>query len=75
MHDGSTQIQSGMSENIKTKFISRKHVKAYALAMAEQRAHKFTRVGGEFFIKCEAQMKTFIRNYVKSLPSKGKTIT
>ena len=63
-----------MSADIKTKLISRKHIKAYALAMAENRAHKFTRVGGEFFIKCEAQMKAFIRNYVKSLPSKGKTI-
>ncbi len=57
------------------KLISRKHVKAYALAMAEQRAHRFTRVGGEFFIKCEAQLKEFIRRYVQQLPSKGKTIT
>ena len=57
------------------KLISRKHVKAYALAMADQRTHQFTRVGSEFFIKCEAQLKEFIRLYVKSLPSKGKTIT
>ena len=57
-----------------TKLISRKHVKAYALAMAESRAHKFTRVGADFFIKAEAQLKLFIRQYVKSLPSKGKTI-
>ena len=63
-----------MSTDIKNKLISRKHVKEYALCVAKERAHKFTRVGGEFFIKCEAQMKTFIRNYVKSLPSKGKTI-
>ena len=58
-----------------TKLISRKHVKAYALAMAEPRAHKFTRVGAEFYIKAELQLKEFIRPYVKSLPSKGKTIT
>ena len=57
-----------------TKLISRKHVKAYALAIAEPRAHKFTRVGSEFFIKAEAQLKVFIQQYVKSLPSKGKTI-
>lgn len=63
-----------MSTDIKPKLISRKHVKSYALAMAEPRAHRFTRVGSEFYIKCEAQMKTFIRNYVRSLPSKGKTI-
>ena len=58
-----------------TKLISRKHVKAYALAMAEKRAHKFTRVGAEFFIKTEAFVKDYIRKYVAMLPSKGKTIT
>ena len=44
-----------------TKLISRKHVKDFALAVAGQRAHKFTRVGGEFFIKVEANVKEFIR--------------
>ena len=63
-----------MSAEAKTRLISRKHVKAFALAAASRRAHKFTRVGGEFFIKCEANLKEFIRNYVGSLPSKGKTI-
>jgi hypothetical protein len=58
-----------------TKLISRKHVKDFALTVASQRAHKFTRVGGEFFIKVEAHVKEFIRSYVRSLPSKGKTIT
>ena len=58
-----------------TKLISRKHVKDFALAMAKNRTHQFTRVGGEFFIKVEANVKEFIRNYVRSLPSKGKTIT
>jgi len=58
-----------------TKLISRKHVKEFALAMASKRAHKFTRVGGEFFIKVEANVKEFIRSYVQRLPSKGKTIT
>ena len=55
--------------------INRKHVKDYALTVAKERTHKFTRVGGEFFIQVEANVKTFIRNHVKSLPSKGKTIT
>jgi len=64
-----------MSADIKTRLISRKHVKAYALAIAENRAHRFTRVGGEFFIKCEGQLKDFIRRHVQQLPSKGKTIT
>ena len=58
-----------------TKLISRKHVKAYALAIAESRAHKFTRVGADFFIKAEAQLKLFICDYVSRLPSKGKAIT
>ncbi len=58
-----------------TKLISRKHVKEFALAMATSRAHRFTRVGAAFFIKVEANAKEFIRSYVRSLPSKGKTIT
>ncbi len=57
-----------------TKLISRKHVKDFALAMAKNRTHQFTRVGGEFFIKVEANLKSFVRHYVRSLPSKGKTI-
>ncbi len=54
--------------------INRSKVKQFALEMAKSRAHKFTRVGGDFFIKCEGQLKEFIRNYVQRLPSKGKTI-
>lgn len=60
--------------SVKTRLISRKHVKAFALSMAANRAHKFTRVGGAFFILCEGQLKEFIRGYVQRLPSKGKTI-
>jgi hypothetical protein len=60
---------------VSTKLISRKHVKDFALTTAGQRAHKFTRVGGEFYIKVEAHVKEFIRSYVRSLPSKGKTIS
>lgn len=54
--------------------INRKKVKEFALEMAKGRAHKFTRVGGEFFIKCEGHAKSFVRDYVHRLPSKGKTI-
>jgi hypothetical protein len=60
--------------NVKVHLINRKHVKEFALEMAKGRAHKFTRVGGEFFLKCEANLKAFIRNHVRSIPSKGKTI-
>ena len=59
---------------VPVKLVSKKHVRQFALDMAKGRAHKFTRVGGEFFIKCEANMKEFIRNYVHRLPSKGRTI-
>ncbi len=50
-----------MSANVKVKLINRKQVKQFALDMAKTRAHKFTRVGGDFFLKCEANLKEFIR--------------
>jgi hypothetical protein len=59
---------------VTVRLINRKHVKEFALEMAKGRAQKFTRVGGSFFLKCEANTKEFIRNYVRSIPSKGKTI-
>jgi hypothetical protein len=54
--------------------INRSKVKLFALEMAKGRAHKFTRVGGDFFVKCEANLKEFIRNQVLRHPSVGKTI-
>ena len=54
--------------------INKKHVKQFALEMAKSRAHKFTRVGSDFLMKCEANLKNYIRDYVHRLPSKGKTI-
>jgi len=54
--------------------INRSKVKLFALEMAKGRAHKFTRVGSEFYIKCEANLKEFIRNQVQRHPSVGKTI-
>ena len=56
------------------RLISRKHVREFALEMAKSRAHKFTRVGSEFFLKCEGQLKAFIRSEVQRHPSVGKTI-
>jgi hypothetical protein len=63
-----------VSGEIKVRLINRKHVKEFALEMAKSRAPKFTRVGGEFFLKCEANLKEFVRGYIRTLPSKGKTI-
>jgi hypothetical protein len=59
---------------VKTPLINRAKVKQFALAMADKRTHRFTRVGEDFLLKCEANMKQFIRQYVGRLPSKGKTI-
>jgi hypothetical protein len=42
--------------------------------MAKSRAHKFTRVGGEFFLRCEGQLKAFIRSEVQRHPSVGRTL-
>jgi len=54
--------------------INKKHVKQFALEMAKHRGHKFTRVGNDFLLKCEANLKNYIRDCVHRLPSKGKTI-
>jgi hypothetical protein len=55
--------------------MNRTKVKEFALEMAKHRAHKFTRAGSAFFIKCEANLWTFIRNQIHSLPSKGTTLS
>ena len=54
--------------------INKKHVKEFALQMAKDRAHKFTRVGSGFLVQCEGNLKNFIRGYIQRMPSKGKTI-
>ena len=60
--------------DVKLRLLNKKHVKEFALEMAKDRAHRFTRVGGEFLLKCEGRLKDYIRTYVRQLPSKGKTI-
>ena len=54
--------------------INRSKVKEYAMERAKLRAHKFTRVGNDFFGKCEANLRAFIQGYIHRHPSKGKTI-
>ena len=54
--------------------LNKKQVKQFTLDAARSRAHKFTRVGRDFYVKCEANLRQFIRQYVQRLPSKGKTI-
>ena len=57
-----------------SSLLNKKQVKQFALNAARSRAHKFTRVGGPFYIKCEAHLRQFIQQYIQRLPSKGKTI-
>ena len=57
-----------------TRLINRAKVREFALEMAKSRAQKFTRVGAPFFLRCEAQLKEYIRCSIQRLPSKGKTI-
>lgn len=54
--------------------LNKRQVREFTLTQAQQRAHKFTRVGGDFYVKCEASLREFIRNYLHRLPSMGKTI-
>ena len=58
----------------KTPMLNRSKVKQFTMTMAEKRAHTFTRVGSEFFVRCEVQLKNFIRDQVHRHPSKGRTI-
>lgn len=60
--------------SVRTPLLNRSQVKQFTLTMAEQRAHKFTRVGSEFFVRCEVNLKAFIRDQVHRHPSKGKTL-
>ena len=60
--------------DFKVHLLNRKHVREFALEMAKSRAHKFTRVGAEFFLRCEGQLKAFIRSEVQRHPSVGKTL-
>jgi len=58
----------------KVRLLNRKNVREFALEMAKHRAHRLTRVSGDFFLKCEGQLKAFIRSEVQRHPSVGRTI-
>jgi len=44
-----------MSGPVKVRLINRRHCKEFALEMAKGRAHRFTRVSGDFLLTCEGQ--------------------
>ena len=55
--------------------ITRSKVKDYALAVSrEKRGGKFTRVGNDFFVRCEANLRVFIESEVQRHPSVGVTL-
>ncbi len=57
-----------------TTLVNKRLVRTFTLEAAKSRAHRFTRVGSAFYVKCEANLRAFIRGYVQRLPSKGRTI-
>tara|TARA_R100000808_G_scaffold2016_3_gene8555 strand:+ start:9948 stop:10121 length:174 start_codon:yes stop_codon:yes gene_type:complete len=55
--------------------IQKSKVKEFALHVSnETRNGKFTRVSAEFYPKVEGAVRRFVRSYIHSLPSVGKTI-
>ncbi len=57
-----------------TPLVNRKAVKALALACAQQRARKFTRVSDDFIVAVETAVRTSIANRVANHPSVGITL-
>ena len=76
MNDGTIPITV---TRMKFNLICASKCKKFALEIAksnpvEQKAKKFTRVSQDFLLACEANLKEFIRNRVKTHPTKGKTL-
>ncbi len=57
-----------------SSLLNRKQVKQFTLDVAMTRANRFTRVSPKFLLRCEANLREYIRRSIHSLPSKGKTI-
>ena len=58
-----------------TPLINRQAVKRMALELSKaNRAGKFTRVSGEFLIRMNSRLNTFIQEEVHRHPSIGKTL-
>ena len=54
--------------------INKRAVKRYAMKVAADRHHRFSRVGEEFYDKIEGLLRHYIRDHVHRLPSSGRTI-
>lgn len=58
----------------KTPLLNRAKVKSMALACAQQRARKFTRVSNDFYVGAEAALRNYIHSRVANHPSVGITL-
>ena len=61
-------------EGIVQSLINKAGVKKFALEVAKQRFHKFSRVSKDFLDDMDACLRATIRTRVNGLPSSGKTI-
>jgi uncharacterized protein YigE (DUF2233 family) len=61
-------------EEIVQSLINKAGVKKFALEVAKQRFHKFSRVSKEFLDDMDAILRGTIRARVNGAPSKGKTL-
>ena len=59
---------------IKTPLLNQAKVRALALALAQQRARKFTRASNEFFVGAEAALRNYTRQRVANPPPVGITL-
>ena len=58
-----------------SSLINKAQLRKYVLdAAKEHRHHAFTRVSEDFFIKAEAQLRSWATNHVRTQPSVGQTI-
>lgn len=57
-----------------TPLINKAKVKSLALACAQNRARKFTRVGASFYVAANACLTNFVNNRVANHPSLGVTL-
>jgi hypothetical protein len=54
--------------------INKRAVKSFAMKVASERHHRFSRIGQGFLDTAEGFLRQFIRDHVHRLPSKGRTI-
>lgn len=73
------RVDIPITVKVKFNLICASKCKKFAIEMAQAqlgptRQRMFSRVSQDFLIACEANLKDFIRNRVRSHPSKGKTL-